>query len=66
MASCVRVEGEERVGVRLIPVGEECPPSLSRFDPHLQAKLGTFETKMAARNAKRSITTNLRRTGDCE
>ena len=28
---------------------------LSRFDIHLQAKLETFETKMAARNAGRSI-----------
>ena len=44
-----------------IQVGEECPPSLSRFDAHLQAKLGTFETKMAARSAKRSISTILRK-----
>ena len=44
-----------------IPVGEECLPPLSRFDAHLQAKLETFETKMAARSAKRSISTILRK-----
>ena len=36
-----------------------CP--LSRFDFHLQAKLEKFETKMAARNAGRSISMILRK-----
>ena len=34
---------------------------LSTFDSHPQAKLGTFETKMAARCAKSSISTILRK-----
>ena len=33
------------------------PRPVSRFDTHHQARFRTFETKMAASNAKRSIST---------
>ena len=38
------------------------PRPVSRFDTHRQARFRTFETKMAASNAKKSIST----IGDCE
>ena len=42
------------------------PRSLRRFKTHPQGRLGTFETKMAVRNAKRSIWTILwKRRGLC-
>ena len=68
------ITGTERAGVAVYggggrearkisrpPKPSSAPRPLSTFDNHPQARLGTFETMMATHNAKRSISTILRK-----
>lgn len=50
-------DGGGRGGRFFLAFSQTIPLPLSRFNTHIQDRLGTFETRMAARSAKRAINT---------
>ena len=55
--------GREAIVLFFLPPTQMVAYPLSRFDTHPQARLGTFETKLASNNAKYSILIILEKIG---